>query len=372
MSSKRWIEAVLNWRDRLLSNPDFQRKSLRFPVSRWIARRRMRALFDLCSGFVYSQVLFACVRLDLFQTLGQQAQTAHQLADSLAVPPPAMRQLLDAAVALRLLEARSAQRYGLGPLGAALLGNPSVGMMIEHHHALYTDLIDPVALLRGASRRDDLAQYWGYSGNADPTSLADEQTRDYSQLMAASQVMISDQVLSAYSLRAHRQLLDVGGGAGAFASAAMQAHAELNATVFDLPAVGALAQQRFEDDGLTDRGRVIGGDFLNDPLPRGHDVISLIRVLHDHDDEPVKNLLRAIREAIPEDGVLLIAEPMLETRGAEPVGAAYFAFYLMAMGQGRPRSPATLTQFLREAGFRHVQPKRTTAPLLARVLIARP
>ena len=56
-------------RDRLLASRRFQRWAAAFPLTRPIARRRARALFDLCAGFVYSQVLFACVRLKLFDAL---------------------------------------------------------------------------------------------------------------------------------------------------------------------------------------------------------------------------------------------------------------------------------------------------------------
>ena len=40
-------------------------------------------------------------------------------------------------------------RFGLGALGAALVGNPGIAAMVEHHALLYADLRDPVALLRG-------------------------------------------------------------------------------------------------------------------------------------------------------------------------------------------------------------------------------
>ena len=40
--------------------------------------------------------------------------------------------------------------------------------------------------------------------------------------------------------------------------------------------------------------------------------------------------------ALPPGGTLLLAEPMAGTPGAEPVGDAYFGFYLLAMGSGRP------------------------------------
>jgi len=369
---RTWVAPLLNWRDRLLSNPDFQRRSLRLPLVRMIARRRMRALFDLCSGFVYSQVLLACTRLGLLEMLAESPRAAAELATALDLPRASLDRLLEAAESLKLIDVRDRGRFGLGPLGAALLGNPSVAMMIEHHSALYSDLSDPVALMRGERKSTDLGQFWAYSKNPSPTALKPEDIAAYSRLMAASQALIAEQVLTAYSLRRHRRLLDVGGGEGAFAAAAMHRHARLEACVFDLPPVAERARARFDQLGFGGRGNACGGDFLADPLPAGHDLVSLVRVLHDHDDEAAMQLLRAIRRAIDPQGIILIAEPMLGTRGAEPVGAAYFGFYLMAMGQGRARSSAQIGAMLESAGFSAVRAYRTSAPLLARVLTARP
>jgi demethylspheroidene O-methyltransferase len=100
-------------------------------------------------------------------------------------------------------------------------------------------------------------------------------------------------------------------------------------------------------------------------------VISHVRVLHDHDDDRVMGLLRAARKALSDDGRLLIAEPMAETRGAAGVGA-YFELYLWAMGSGRPRTAGELRQMLEAAGFGDVREYRTYRPLLVRVLAARP
>ena len=58
--------ALQDWANRLQANPRFRRFAAAFPLTRFVARRRARALFDLCAGFVYTQVLTACVRLDLF------------------------------------------------------------------------------------------------------------------------------------------------------------------------------------------------------------------------------------------------------------------------------------------------------------------
>ena len=68
---------------------------------------------------------------------------------------------------------------------------------------------------------------------------------------------------------------------------------------------------------------------------------------------------------------MLLAEPMSGTPGAEPVGEAYFGFYLLAMGRGRPRTPAEIGALLGQAGFAGVRARRTRTPLLTGVLTAR-
>ncbi len=108
---------------------------------------------------------------------------------------------------------------------------------------------------------------------------------------------------------------------------------------------------RFARAGLADRAEAVGGDFADGALPPGADVISLVRVIHDHDDSAALALLRAARAALPPGGVLLLAEPMAETPGAQAAGDAYFGIYLLAMGQGRPRSVPVLTAMLQQAGF---------------------
>ena len=92
--------------------------------------------------------------------------------------------------------------------------------------------------------------------------------------------------------------------------------------------------------------------------------------MHDHDDDAVRAILRAARRALPIGGTLLLAEPMSDTPGAEPVGDAYFGFYLLAMGSGRPRTPARFTELLGEAGFGRARLLKTHTPLLTRVIVA--
>jgi demethylspheroidene O-methyltransferase len=367
-----WSDRWFSTRDRLLASPSFQRWATAFPLTRPIARRRARRLFDLCAGFVYSQVLLACMRLHLFELLAERPQTVAELARRLALTEENAARLVAAAVALGLVEERGAGRYALGPLGAPLVGNVGLRTMIEHHAVLYGDLHDPVALLRGTRRDTGLSRYWPYARSDTPAELDRERVGAYTHLMAASQPLVANEILDAYALRRHRCLLDAGGGDGTFLLAAALRTPRLRVILFDLPPVAELARLRFGAAGIADRATAVGGDFHVDPLPTGADVISLVRVIHDHDDAAALAILRAVRRALPPDGTLLLAEPMSGTAGAEPMGDAYFGFYLLAMGQGRPRTPAALGAMLRSAGFRAPRLVATHLPLQVRLLVARP
>ncbi|CCD96389.1 demethylspheroidene and didehydrorhodopin O-methyltransferase (fragment) [Bradyrhizobium sp. ORS 375] len=287
------------------------------------------------------------------------------------MPEAAMESLCEAACALQLLERRGAARYGLGPLGAALLGNPGIAAMVRHHAALYADLGDPLALLRGHDRERRLAHYWPYALDHGGQSLTRDDVAPYTELMAASQPMIADVVLSAYPLTGHRCLLDVGGGDGSFLSAAARAAPQLQLQLFDLPEVAAIARERLAKAGLAGRTTISPGSFYDDPLPSGADVISLIRVVHDHDDDAVAHLFAKVRAALPADGILLLGEPMRDAAGGSDGVSAYFEIYLRAMGQGRPRSANRLRELLNVAGFSQVRVLRTRIPLIASVIVAK-
>lgn len=354
-------------RNRVLASSRFQRFAVRFPLTRPIARRRARTLFDLVAGFTYSQILAACIETRLLDVLADGPLDTAMVAALIDLPPSGAERLLRGAAALGLVESLGAA-WALGSDGAALRGNRGIAEMVGHHHLLYADLADPVALLRRGGGGGALSGLWHYAESAGQGDSAAVAT--YSALMAASQPLVAEQAIAAYPFRRHRRLLDVGGGEGVFLTAMGARVAGLDLALFDLPAVGARARARFDSAGLATRTTIFGGDFFADALPRGYDVISLIRVLHDHDDAPALALLRNIHAALPPGGTLFIAEPMAQTPGAERAGDAYFGFYLLAMGSGRPRTPAEIRAMLREAGFARSRLLATAMPLTTRAIVA--
>lgn len=367
LAPRGFADRLLGWRDGLLSSARFQRWAAAFPLTRPIANRRARALFDLCAGFVYSQILVACVRLRVCDILLERPLTGEHLAARLALPVDPTLRLLEAAAALRLVERRRDGRFGVGPLGAPLAGNPGIAAMVEHHALLYADLRDPVAMLRGDRGGTALSRFWPYAAAPCVRESRPADVTGYSALMAASQPLVAADVLAAYRFDRHRCLLDLGSGDGTFLTAVAEAAPALRLILFDLPDVAAHARARFAG---ADRVQVVGGDFRHDPLPEGADLVSLIRVIHDHDDAVALAILRAAWRAMAPGATLLLAEPMAGTPNAEPVGA-YFAVYLLAMGSGRPRRAEELLRLVREAGFTGARVVPTRRPMLVRVVTAR-
>jgi demethylspheroidene O-methyltransferase len=362
-------EWLYRQRDRLLASPRFQRAAARFPLTRPIARRRAGQLFDFSAGFVYSQILFACVRSGLLDALAAGPRPVAEVAREIRLPEEGALRLLRAAASLRLAQPCHGDCYRLGDLGAVMLGNPGIGAMVAHHERLYADLADPLALLAGR-RETQMAGFWPYAGSDDREAIAADDVAPYSALMAESQALLADHILDACSLADRSHLLDVAGGEGVFLRAALARYPQLRGTVMDLPPVAARAADALQQAGLAQRASAVGADMFGDPWPGGADVISFVRVLHDHDDGPAQSLLERARASLRPGGRLLVAEPMARTRGAEPMGDGYFGMYLLAMGSGRPRPAAELKARIRRAGFAKCRELRSAQPMLVRVLLA--
>ena len=358
----RWVLR----RNSLLGSLRFQSLASRVPLFRAISRRHAALQFDLVAGFVYSQILAAFVETGLVEFLKGRLRTVETIATRCKLSEEAAIRLLRAGEALKLSESPQKGLWTLGEAGAALSANIGALSMIRHHKLLYSDLADPVGLLR-ADRQEQtaLSAYWTYASH----SAGEGDTAGYSALMAATQPMVFQQIVQAYPFHRHRAMLDIGGGFGAFANAVRGVAPQLPIAIFDLPDVVAKAGTQ---SGMRADIKFHSGSFKSDPLPSGHDLITLVRILHDHDDQVVQALLTKIHAILPSDGRLLIVEPIAGTKGAAKMGDAYFGLYLWAMGSGRPRTFSEYRHMLNAAGFSKIRTIKTNLPIITSAIEARP
>ncbi|MCP3136114.1 methyltransferase [Pyxidicoccus xibeiensis] len=148
------------------------------------------------------------------------------------------------------------------------------------------------------------------------------------------------------------RLLDVGGGDGTLAAHLVREHPGLTVDVYNLPATAPLVARTREHHGLPpERLGFVGGDFLKEPLPRGYDALSFIRVLHDWPADTARALLKAAWDALPSGGRVLVCE---EFRTPERLAAQFFwSYFLIGVDTcvSRLREVEHYLRVLDETGF---------------------
>jgi len=354
-------------RNRLMASPRFQKWAARFPLTRGLVKKEGAALFDLIAGFCHSQVLMALAELQIPEALIGGSMDVDELAAQTDIPTARMDILLQAGAAIGILK-RKGPRVSLTRRGAAFATVPGLSAMVRHHRAFYRDLSDPVAFFRGEIETE-LASVWPYVfGN--PTGIDGATALAYSELMAQSQALVAEDTLRMVQFKDTKILMDVGGGTGAFLTAVGRAYSNVHLRLFDLPAVAPAAADRFDAEGMVERSDILSGSFRNQDLPEGADTISLIRVLYDHSDETVQDLLAKAYRALPRGGRIVISEPMSGGSVPDKATDGYFALYTLAMQTGRTRSPQQIEAMLTNAGFEDIQKKKPLRSYVTSVVTA--
>ena len=185
--------------------------------------------------------------------------------------------------------------------------------------------------------------------------------------------MVAGEILDAYPLHRHRGLLDVGGGEGAFLTAAGQRHPQLGWRLFDLPAVAQRGRPRdLNPPGLANRAQIRRRFFSRSPSARGADIISLVRVLHDHDDEFAMAILRRAHAALPKGGIAAGGRAHVGHHRSR--AGRRCLFRLLSGGNGQRTAPNARTKSPNCCGRRGFGRTRalsdTARPLVVRVMLA--
>ena len=230
--------------------------------------------------------------------------------------------------------------------------------LIDHHSILYEDLLDPISFF-GSEKETKLSQFWPYVfGEA--KSLDSEDVSRYSDLMAKSQFMVARDTIGSIKISKGTKWLDVGGGSGAFAKELVNKHPSVEISVFDIAG----------SSGDNQSHKFIPGSFFTDQIPAGFDTVSCVRVLYDHDDQTVSDLLLKIHSSLPTGGRIVVSEPMLGELSPNKWGDTYFATYTYAMKTGKTRLPSQVADLLDKNGFSRVKIFPSKRPFVTTVIEA--
>jgi len=197
-------------------------------------------ILQLAAGFMAAKHLFAASELGLFEALAGSPATIDALAARTGLTRRAARISADAMVALGLLE-RDGGTYRNSDTAATFLAGATP------------------ADLRPLLRFWDKISYPSWAGFAG--ALATGPSQEITKLDDALQQVASRGIeamltgpaaalAATVDFPARQRLLDVGGGTGSWSIAIARAHPHMKATVFELPAVAAVAMSGSLRPGL--------------------------------------------------------------------------------------------------------------------------
>ena len=213
-------------------------------------------ILDLARNYQEAAVLTAAADLDLFRALAPAPQTGAELARALGCDLRGLTILLDALVALRLLE-KSGDRYSLSPGLSDLLtpdGPHSVLAMAQHQASCLRNWAQLATVVRTGQPAQRLPGVRGSAGDQ----------AAFIGAMHNISAPNASQVIQAVQPLRFEHLLDLGGASGTWTMAFLRAWPAGRATLFDLPHVIPLARRRLALAGLGE-GRARAGGFHGGP-----------------------------------------------------------------------------------------------------------
>ena len=293
-------------------------------------------------------MLGAAAELDLFTILGEQSQTAGQLAEQTVAEPRAMAVLLDALAALNLL-AKQGDCYTVpAPLRPLLAGDTPETVLPMVLHSM--NILRCWSELAGVVKTGTPATWQASIRGADADRAA------FIAAMHTISAPMADGLVAKLGKLHFRHLLDVGGASGTWTLAFLRATPAAVATIFDLPDAIDQARERLSRDPLANRVTLVAGDFYSDPLPAGADLAWVSAIAHQHSREHNRGLFGKVYEALQPGGQIAIRDIVMEPDRVRPAEGAMFAVNMLVnTASGGTFTFAEFAEDLQSAGF--VEPK---------------
>ncbi|WP_424868113.1 methyltransferase [Streptomyces sp. SAI-229] len=149
-----------------------------------------------------------------------------------------------------------------------------------------------------------------------------------------------------------RHLLDVGGGDGTTSLRLVTRHPGLRSTVFDMPSVSRLADEKTTATS-TDRVELLPGDIFKDEFPLGADAVLFSHVLEIFSEGQIMGLLKKAYDALPEGGRIFLYGYNVSDDETTGIFGARLGLYfnVLASGQGMAYPAGDYENWLRQVGF---------------------
>jgi hypothetical protein len=177
-----------------------------------------------------------------------------------------------------------------------------------------------------------------------------KQCETFQHAMTNSTSVAADAIVEAYDFGGVKRLADVGGGHGLLLASILRRNPALQGVLFDRPeVVGHVPKRQFV--GCDGRIAIEAGSFF-ERVPDGCDAFIMKHIIHDWSDEHCRNILKLMREKLPEDGRVLVCEMVVtDEPGPTPAKMLDIEMLLMTVG-GKERTEEEFGELFASSGLR--------------------
>jgi hypothetical protein len=319
-----------------------------------------RDLNQLICGYGYSQCVYVAAKLGIADLVANGPRSINDLAELTATHPQSLYRVMRALASVGVFaeELGGGRRFRLTP-AAELLRSDIHGsqralaiLMGEEYFRAWGDLLYSVRT--GKPAFDVIFGQPLF----DFLSRNPEQAANFDRAMVAAHGYETAAIIEACDFSQYTNVIDVGGGNGNTLCGILGRHAHLRGTVYDLPGVIDRAGQTVQREGMSDRIRLVAGDFFQS-VPGSGDAYVLRHIIHDWNDEKAGRILRNVRQVINEGARVFIVDSVIP-EGNEPFFSKLLDLTMLIAPGGQERTEAEFRDLLRRAGFRLIRVARTS------------
>ena len=272
---------------------------------------------EIAKGNEKANILFAAVDYRIFDLLSKP-KAAGQVSEEIKTDPYLTEKFLNALVALNFIH-KIENRYSNTKLAETFLVRKSPfyqGTLFEMKRRGSTDW----------QRISDALKNGGIKAGTENKSIIDR-----TFIIGHAEIAITgamqravDAVSTLPEYEKAKKLLDLGGGHGLYSIAFSQLKPDLEVVLFDLPHVTEIAKEYLEQYGMSNKIKFIAGDFTEDDIGNGYDIVFV-------SDVTISGILKKVYDALNENGVLIYRRWTINDDRTSPLTSVLFDFMLAMM-----------------------------------------
>ena len=308
-------------------------------------------ILSVAEGFFQSAILFALLRLRVFERIGEETKSLEELAAGLNARPETLARLLNAGVVLKLLESGDGIHYRVSASCRSVL-LPSAG---ENYLGNWIRNLDT---FRHSLERLDEAVLTS-SPTVDPTHFLGsdkEQTREYELAMHNYASLRGKELAHFLDTSGCGTLLDLGCGPGTYAFHLGMRNPNLQLYLLDFPGVLEVTREVRGQYSIENEVHYLPLDAMKDEIPGSYDVILVSNTMHMLSEKANRKLVsRLYRSVNPQGSLVIQAQFLKDDRMGERWPVLLDLIQLCITTDGRNHSVGETRQWMEEAGFKNIE-----------------